>query len=144
MINIHFSDFFDVSAETLEEYGAFNVSLINDLPVFIDPFLIFNSQNSSYQKLHNNIITYLKFLRDKSLVEFKLASNTQLKRNLQKQVAIYEKASDTEQSLKVIIYFSARELARVGKILRELGLRDKSDIILIDACADNKPSASKA
>jgi hypothetical protein len=81
---------------------------------------------------------------DKSLVEFKLASNTQLKRNLQKQVAIYEKASDTEQSLKVIIYFSARELARVSKILRELGLTDKSDIILIDARADNKPSASRA
>ncbi len=32
---IYFSDFFDVSTEALEEYGAFNVSLINDLPLFI-------------------------------------------------------------------------------------------------------------
>jgi hypothetical protein len=66
MLDIHFSDFFDVSPELLEDYGAFNISLINDLPIFIDPFLIFNSKNPIYQELHNNIIKYVKFLRDKS------------------------------------------------------------------------------
>ncbi|WP_269078769.1 hypothetical protein [Endozoicomonas numazuensis] len=39
-MNIYFSDYFDVEKEDLEKYGAFNVSLINDLPVFIDPFLL--------------------------------------------------------------------------------------------------------
>ena len=37
---------------------------------------------------------------DKSLVEFKLAKNTHLRRNLEKQVEIYKKASDTPHALK--------------------------------------------
>jgi len=82
--------------------------------------------------------------KDKSLVEFKLASNSQLKRNLEKQVEIYEKANETEKSLKVILYFSAEELEKVNRILRELNLEDDPNIYLIDARDDNKPSASKA
>lgn len=66
-INIYFSDFFKISPDTLEKYGAFNVSLINDLPLFIDPFLLFNSKKSEYQELHENIIKYVRFLRDKSI-----------------------------------------------------------------------------
>ena len=67
MINVHFTDFFGVSPEILEQYGAFNVSLINDLPLFVDPFLLFNSKKPEYQELHAEIIRYLRFLRDKSL-----------------------------------------------------------------------------
>ena len=65
-IQVHFSDFFAVSPQTLEDYGAFNISLINDLPVFIDPFLIFNSSKPEYQQLHQGIIHYVRFLRDKA------------------------------------------------------------------------------
>ncbi|MFZ1400574.1 MAG: hypothetical protein WAS33_26975, partial [Candidatus Promineifilaceae bacterium] len=36
MLNIYFSDFFQVSPEKISEYGAFNISLINDLPLLID------------------------------------------------------------------------------------------------------------
>jgi len=81
---------------------------------------------------------------DKTLVEFKLATNSQLKRNLANQVAIYEKANDTKKSIKVIIYFTRADLNRVQKILRELKLTDDLNIVLIDARRDNKPSASKA
>jgi hypothetical protein len=81
---------------------------------------------------------------DKSLIEFKLASNTQLKRNLQNQVEIYQKANDTDRALKVITYFRAEELNKVENILKELNLSSCEDIILIDARTDNKPSASKA
>ena len=63
---IYFSDFFNIPTEVLEEYGAFNVSLINDLPLFIDPFLLFNSANPTYQALHTQIIDYLRFLRSKA------------------------------------------------------------------------------
>jgi len=63
-LKIHFSDVFNVSAEVIENYGAFNVSLINDLPLFIDPFLLFNSRKQAYQELHDEIIRYLRFLRD--------------------------------------------------------------------------------
>jgi len=81
---------------------------------------------------------------DKTIVEFKLASNTQLKRNLLKQLDIYKRASDAEVGFKVIIYFTERELIRVQGILRELKMENNPRVILVDACSDNKPSASKA
>lgn len=82
--------------------------------------------------------------RDKSLVEFKLASNKKLKQNLQNQVDIYEAANDTRKSIKVIMHFSETEHERVLRVLRELKLTGRQDIVLIDACATNKPSASNA
>lgn len=81
---------------------------------------------------------------DKTLVEFKLAKNSQLKRNLQKQAEIYAKASDASSVIKVIVYFSADERARVTEILKELKLLDNPNIVLVDARNDNKPSGSKA
>jgi len=81
---------------------------------------------------------------DKTLVEFKLAGNTQLKRNLQKQLEIYKKAADAEHGFKVIIFFSEQELDRVNKILNELRILGHPSIYLVDARADNKPSGSKA
>ncbi|MCG8314724.1 MAG: hypothetical protein MI976_16065 [Pseudomonadales bacterium] len=65
-MKIYFSDFFDVDPATIEEYGAFNCSLINDLPLFIDPFLLFNSDKPEYRNLHDDIIQYVAFLRDRS------------------------------------------------------------------------------
>lgn len=61
-----FSDYFEIQEGMLNAYGAFNVSLVNDLPLFIDPFLLFHSKKSEYQQLHNEIIRYLIFLRDKA------------------------------------------------------------------------------
>jgi hypothetical protein len=81
---------------------------------------------------------------DKTIVEFKLAKNTQLKRNLENQVEIYKKASDARRGIKVIVYFSAAERKRVGGILKELKRTDDPDVVLIDARKDNKPSGSKA
>lgn len=63
--SIYFTDFFGVNPTTLSQYGAFNVSLVADLPLFIDPFLLFNSRNRVYQQLHEDIITYARFLRDR-------------------------------------------------------------------------------
>jgi len=65
--NIYFTDFFDVDPKVLEDYGAFNVSLINDLPLFIDPFLLFDSDRPEYNALHDEVIEYVKFLRDVSV-----------------------------------------------------------------------------
>jgi len=82
--------------------------------------------------------------KDKTLVEFKLAKNSQLKRNLEKQVKIYEDANNTKKSIKVILYFSMEQRNRVLKIMDEIGISDHKDIVLIDARRDNKPSASTA
>lgn len=68
MTEIYFSDYFSVSPEIMEEHGAFDVSLINDLPLFVDPFLLFNSKNDTYQQLHNRIIDYMRFLKEVSLI----------------------------------------------------------------------------
>ena len=65
--HILFSDIFKIEKSIIEGYGAFNISLLGDLPLFIDPFLIFNSKKSEYQKLHDDMIMYLIFLRDKSV-----------------------------------------------------------------------------
>jgi len=81
---------------------------------------------------------------DKTLVEFKLASNSKLEQNLQKQVEIYKKASNAQRALKVIVYFNDAELQKVDMILKRLGLIGDGDIALIDARSDNKPSASIA
>lgn len=81
---------------------------------------------------------------DKTLVEFKLAKNTQLERNLKKQALIYEKASDAKLTIKVIVHFSAAEKRRVERILKRLALLGNKNIVQIDARKDNKPSGSKA
>jgi len=81
---------------------------------------------------------------DKTLVEFKLASNSKLRDNLAKQVEVYEKANDTRKSIKAIMYYSESEYMKVVKILNELNLIGKDSVILIDARMDNKPSASNA
>jgi hypothetical protein len=63
---IYFSQIFKIDPKTLEAHGAFDISLLTDLPLFIDPFLLFNSKKPTYQALHQEIIRYLTFLRDKS------------------------------------------------------------------------------
>ncbi len=64
---LYFSDVFHVAEEDVEIHGAFNVSLVVDLPLFIDPFLLFNSHNPTYRSLHSEVISYLKYLRDLAL-----------------------------------------------------------------------------
>jgi hypothetical protein len=62
-LRLYFSDFFNVDADIIESYGAVNISLINDLPLFIDPFLLFNSEKAEYQAIHQAIIKYILFLK---------------------------------------------------------------------------------
>ena len=79
--------------------------------------------------------------KDSSLVEFKLASNTKLRKNLENQVEIYKIANCTNRAIKVILYFTEEEYAKVTGILNDLKLHECDDIVLINAI-DNKPSAS--
>ena len=82
---------------------------------------------------------------DKTIVEFKLAKNTQLERNLKKQCEVYELASDaTHLSIKAIMYFDDSQYEKVTRILKRLGLERNENIVLIDACDYNKPSGSRA
>lgn len=61
-----FSDYFSLDATVLDEFGAFDISLVTDLPLFVDPFLLFNSKKKAYSELHESIISYLVFLKKKA------------------------------------------------------------------------------
>ena len=84
-----------------------------------------------------------KGAEDSTLVEFKLASNSKLKKNLENQVEIYKKANSTNNAIKVILYFTENEYTKIMKIFQDLNLQEGSDLVLIDARA-NKISASNA
>lgn len=80
---------------------------------------------------------------DKSVIEFKLASNTKLEANLVNQAEIYKDASKaTHPPIKVILYFKDTELDKVKSLLKRHNLASSKDIVLIDA-TPNKISASK-
>ena len=65
-MKILFSDVFEIDPVAIDAYGAFNVALVADLPLFVDPFLIFNSPDPKYQQLHEEIVRYLLFLHEKA------------------------------------------------------------------------------
>jgi hypothetical protein len=65
-VGTYFSDRFEVDPSALGKRGALDISLVTDLPLFIDPFLLFNSKKAEYRKLHDRVIEYLVFLRDKA------------------------------------------------------------------------------
>jgi hypothetical protein len=63
-MELYFSQHFGVDRKVLSDYRAFDISLVSDLPLFIDPFLLFNSE---YQALHQDILAYLGFLKEHTL-----------------------------------------------------------------------------
>src|SRR6266699_760890 len=61
-----FSWRFGIDPALLEQHGAVDISLVADLPFFIDPFLLFHSRKPEHRRLHDEMIRYLVFLRDRS------------------------------------------------------------------------------
>ena len=62
-VKLHFSEYFDISEDLLANHGALNICVDADLPVFIDPFLLFASKKSEYVKLHDLIVGHLIYLK---------------------------------------------------------------------------------
>ncbi len=48
----------------LDAYGALDICIDADLPLFIDPFLLFASDKEEYLDLHDHIVNHLIRLRD--------------------------------------------------------------------------------
>ena len=61
-----FSEYYGIEPSIIEEYGAIDISFVCDIPLFIDPMLIFNSEKEEYKKLHEGIIRYFHFLYQKA------------------------------------------------------------------------------
>lgn len=59
-----FSEYFEIDASVVDDYGALNICLEADLPLFVDPFLLFSSVKPEYQELHERIVGHLVFLRN--------------------------------------------------------------------------------
>lgn len=137
---------------TIEKNDGYKIFYVNGIPVKreedLQVLLRFTWQESSFdlnREVNNGRgpVDYCvsKGAHDKTLIEFKLASNSQLKQNLQHQVKVYEQANNTQNSLTVILFFDEQEKSKVQKTLQELELDNDKNIILIDA--GRKTSASK-
>jgi len=59
-----FSNYFDIDESILSNYGALNICLSSDLPLFIDPFLLFASKKTEYIDLHEKVVKHLLLLKD--------------------------------------------------------------------------------
>src|SRR5258705_11398536 len=59
-----FSDYFNIDKSKMDEYGALNICLSADMPLFIDPFLLFASDDDNYKQLHQNLIDHLLILKE--------------------------------------------------------------------------------
>jgi hypothetical protein len=79
---------------------------------------------------------------DKTIIEFKLASNPRLKHGLEKQTEVYLRANNTSKKVVVIVCYTEEDQEKVNNVLNELDLQNADNIIVIDARNDNKPSAS--
>ena len=63
-IKLLFSEYFEIDAEQLDAYGALNICIDADLPLFIDPFLMFSSEKAEYVELHEQIVNHLIQLKE--------------------------------------------------------------------------------
>lgn len=66
-LKLLFSDYFNIPSSTVESYGALDICITADLPLFIDPFLLFASEKIEYQKLHDKIVGHLIELKNIAL-----------------------------------------------------------------------------
>lgn len=85
--------------------------------------------------------TVSKGSKDKTIIEFKLASNSKLRQNLQNQVEIYKQSNNTTKTIAVLFYFIENEKGRLYRILDDLQLSNLENVIVIDCCRQ-KTSAS--
>lgn len=80
--------------------------------------------------------------RDSTIVEFKLASSSSLKKNMISQTEIYKKASKSINDIKVILCYTTSEIAKVNRILKSINQERAENVVIIDAT--KKISASKS
>ena len=68
-VKLIFSEYFEVEEEKLDDHGALNICLTSDLPLFIDPFLLFASDKREYKEQHDKIVSHLILLKEMAVNE---------------------------------------------------------------------------
>ena len=109
-------------------------------PFWVHSVSSFNSEVANGRGSVDFLVTRGK--HDTTLIEFKLASSSSLKNNIENQVEIYAAANNTDKYFTVIFYFNEAEKRKLDRVLSQLGKLDDNRIFIIDA--SNKISASKA
>ncbi|KAA0068598.1 hypothetical protein [Rhodanobacter sp. T12-5] len=64
---LFFSDYFEIQPGVLQKFGTLNICVEADLPLFIDPFLLFASSKPEYKSLHKRIVGHLLELKGVAL-----------------------------------------------------------------------------
>jgi hypothetical protein len=81
--------------------------------------------------------------KDKTIVEFKLASSSSLEKNILNQLEKYKEVNKADQGIWVIIFFTYEEHQKILGILRKDNLSNNENYVLVDARKDNKTPPSK-
>ena len=68
-IKLLFSEYFEIDDGVLDVYGALNICIDADLPLFIDPFLLFSSEKPEYIELHGQVVNHLIQLKKLAVSE---------------------------------------------------------------------------
>lgn len=61
-----FSKIFNVEKDIVKQYGAVDISLLSDTPLFIDPMLIMYNDDEEIRNQYQNLVKYLLFLKNKA------------------------------------------------------------------------------
>ncbi|WP_417422469.1 hypothetical protein [Halomonas sp.] len=84
-VQLLFSEYFGIDKRVMDSYGALNICIEADLPLFIDPFLLFASEKDEYVELHDNIVDHLINLRKLAVenpdVDLRLFQFPEIKQN---------------------------------------------------------------
>lgn len=84
-VKLLFSEYFEIDESVLENYGALNICIDADLPLFIDPFLLFASEKPEYVDLHDKIVDHLIDLKQLAVqnpkTDLKLFQFSEVKQN---------------------------------------------------------------
>jgi hypothetical protein len=99
--------------------------------VTFDSLFDYNSEVNNGRGPIDFVVSYGS--NDKTGLELKRASNTKLKKNLQNQGDVYTADSNLKHVIKMIFFFSKKELDRVTNILKlQNKIVDNKEIFLID------------
>ena len=84
-IKLLFSEYFEIDSEAIDGYGALNICIDADLPLFIDPFLMFSSEKEEYIELHEQVVGHLiklkEFATNNPSIDIRLFQFPEIKQN---------------------------------------------------------------
>lgn len=146
--SIHRINFFKNFIEDRDGYKLFNKNgnKCKEIDIQLSFKLVWYRTEFSVDSEVGNGRGFVDFIiskgaNDKTLIEFKLVSNSKLEANLVNQLSVYEKASNTNKSIEVILYFSDVEKKKLDRVLKKTGFLNNENVITID-CIESKLSAS--